>query len=425
MDGNQMKICAQVKIAAKHDQETRNPHNQKELKRRRHLIPFDCVITVCRFFGRKHLKKFGPESKELDHACRLSPVFCGRRIVPDLFIKYKQHPCACEDKWLSNDSFPLPIVDPPRAIIGFNRIEICVDVGGNIEDNLDLEVPKMFLEKTAHLLNKHKLEIDINARPWETEYWWLRIPALSEKALSLLNAFPLTMKPFPFVSLKSDLRFDVGMAMLETFILRNANVLCVDYIFSIEAFKKWLYYLPLAAKTGAKQCGALRILHIRYVPCSDFWKLVDSICEDFKSGFDGSQHEFALVFEDMRGSEISNERRCERAPGKPADPFCLVNEQTGKTLTFERIKLEQFAERELFVLRHRPAAGPLLSIVEQLESNENLLTLKIYNEKLPPRRVNYASSSLTSSIYGDEDDYDDFSYQWHSDDYGIDDYDEI
>lgn len=35
MDGNQMKICAQVKIAAKHDQETRNPHNQKELKRRR------------------------------------------------------------------------------------------------------------------------------------------------------------------------------------------------------------------------------------------------------------------------------------------------------------------------------------------------------------------------------------------------------
>lgn len=127
----------------------------------------------------------------------------------------------------------------------------------------------------------------------------------------------------------------------------------------------------------------------------------------------------------MRGSEISNERRCERAPGKPADPFCLVNEQTGKTLTFERIKLEQFAERELFVLRHRPAVGPLLSIVEQLESNENLLTLKIYNEKLPPRRVNYASSSLTSSIYGDEDDYDDFSYQWHSDDYGIDDYDEI
>ena len=138
----------------------------------------------------------------------------------------------------------------------------------------------MFLEKTAHLLNGHKLEIDLNARPWETEYWWLRIPALSEKALSLLNAFPLTMKPFPFVSLKSDLRFDVGMAMLETFILRNANVLCVDYIFSIEAFKKWLYYLPLV-KTGAKQCGALRILHIRYVPCSDFWKLVDSICEVF------------------------------------------------------------------------------------------------------------------------------------------------
>ena len=83
------------------------------------MLPFDILLSIVRFFGRSDAEQFRHAASELDKAFELNPAIVGaRRRVSDMEIFYNG------TNWTVNRTKPLPLVKPPRTIVGFGDISI-------------------------------------------------------------------------------------------------------------------------------------------------------------------------------------------------------------------------------------------------------------------------------------------------------------
>lgn len=100
---------------------------------RMHLLPFDVIVAIVRFFGIKEAHRFCAEARVLLSAFKLNPavreILKKQRYVEGMEVRYDKD----EYKWIVNGTKPLPLVKPPSVFLGFEDISIGFSAESNLE----------------------------------------------------------------------------------------------------------------------------------------------------------------------------------------------------------------------------------------------------------------------------------------------------
>ena len=86
-------------------------------------------MEVVKFLGQKGAVKFANEMRYFNIILQTLPSVAEKRIVPIMKIRWDD----ARQKWLVNDSFPLPQISPSPSIIGINQIMIKINANCKID----------------------------------------------------------------------------------------------------------------------------------------------------------------------------------------------------------------------------------------------------------------------------------------------------